>query len=310
MHRLFPALTLVLLSAAAFGQLSPIPGAGPTLLPNPPRAAAVPSTEPGQQDMVPMQFPNAEVKELLGFYERLTKKNLIYDNQVIGTVNLVLAQPVPKEEAIKIIEINLLLNGFTLVPVENSNIIKVIGIGKNPRAAAIPLISDEMLLPEGEHVVTFLAKIKYADPTELSQILGTFVVQAAGQYTNITPLPKAGALLITENTAMIRQILRVIREVDVPPAEVASKFFELSNAVAEDVQKQIEDILTKQSEKTGAPAGAAGNRPAPAPRIATTPDGQALPPGLTTEAGHRRSRTAASPRRRRRRPAAGSGRCR
>ena len=280
MPRFTPALSLLLLSAAAFGQLSPIPGAGPVLLPaNPPRAAAVPSSQPGQQDMVPMQFPNAEVKELLAFYERLTKTNLVYDNQVIGTVNLVLSQPVPKEEAIKIIEINLLLNGFTLVPVENSNIIKVIGIGKNPRAAAIPLISDELLIPDGEHVITFLAKIKYADPAELAQILGTFVVQAAGQYTNITPLPKAGALLITENTAVLRQILRVIREVDVPPAEVASKFFELSNAIAEEVQKQIEDILTKQGEKTGAPAGIR-----PAPRIATTPDGQALPPGLATEA--------------------------
>src|SRR5207253_280788 len=155
----------------------------------------------------------SEVKELLSFYERLTKKNLVMDNQVIGSVNLVLSQPVPKEEAIKIIEINLLLNGFTLVPVEGTDIVKVIGIGKNPRGAAIPLISDELLLPDGEHVVTFLAKIKYADPTELSQILGTFVVQAAGQYTNITPLPKAGALLITENTAVIRQILRVIHEV-------------------------------------------------------------------------------------------------
>ncbi len=280
MHRLLPALLLALLTTAAFGQLSPIPGAGPALLPNPPRAAAIPSAQPGQQDMVPMQFPNSEVKELLAFYERLTKTNLVYDNQVIGTVNLVLSQPVPREEAIKIIEINLLLNGFTLVPVENSNIIKVIGIGKNPRAAAIPLISDEMLIPEGEHVITFLAKVKYADPTELAQVLGTVVVQAPGQYTNITALPKAGSLLITENTAILRQLLRIIREVDVPPAEVASKFFELSNAVADEVQKQIEDILTKQSEKTGAPA--AGNRPAP--RIATTPDGQALPPGVPVEA--------------------------
>src|SRR6266853_2331948 len=231
MHRYSTAVTFLLLSAAAFGQ-APLPNTAPTLLPMPPRTAAVPSNLPGLQETVPMQFPNAEVKELLSFYERLTKKNLVYDNQVIGTVNLVLSQPVPKEEAIKIIEINLLLNGFTLVPVENSDIVKVIGIGKNPRAAAIPLISDELEIPDGEHVITFLTKLKYADPAELAQILGTFVVQAAGQYTNITPLPKAGALLITENTAVIRQILRVLHEIDVPPAEVASKFFELERADA------------------------------------------------------------------------------
>jgi type II secretion system protein D len=282
MPRFIPALPLVLLSGAAFGQLAPLPSGTPVFAPPAPRSAAVPSTQPGQQDMVPMQFPNAEVKELLGFYERLTKKNLVYDNQVIGTVNLVLSQPVPKEEAIRIIEINLLLNGFTLVPVENSNIIKVIGVGKNPRAAAIPLISDEMLIPEGEHVITFLTKVKYADPQELAQTLGTFVVQSAGQFTNITALPKAGAILITENTAIIRQLLRIIREVDVPPAEVLSKFFELERGDAEDVQKKLEDILTKnQQQPTGT---ASGTKPAPAPRIATTPDGQPIPAGAPIEA--------------------------
>lgn len=297
MHRLTTGFVLCLLGAFAHGQISPNT---PAILPMPPRTVAVPSALPGEDEKVPMQFPNAEVKDVLSFYERLiTKqareeakraglpappaKTLVYDNQVIGNVNIVLTEPVPLADAIRIIETNLLLNGFTLVPAEGSNIIKVIGIGKNPRGAAIPLISDELQLPEGEHVVTFLAKTKYAEPTELAQVLGTWVVQSAGQYTNITPLPKAGALLITENTAVIRQILRVIHEIDVPPAEVASKFFELSNAIADDVQKQLEDILNKQSQQ--AAAGAPGTRPAaPAARIPTTPDGQPLPPGTAIEA--------------------------
>lgn len=280
MHRLSPALLLLLLAGAASAQLAPLPNTAPVLMP--PRTAAVPANQPGQQDMVPMQFPNAEVKDVLSFYERLTKKNLVFDNQVIGTVNLVLSQPVPREEAIKIIEINLLLNGFTLVPVENSDIIKVIGVGKNPRSAAIPLISDEMLLPEGEHVVTFLTKVKYADPQELAQMLGTFVVASAGQFTNITALPKAGALLITENTAVIRQVLRIIHEIDVPPAEVLSKFFELERGDAEDVQKKLEEILTKNQQVPGTAPGGATLRPVP--RVATTPEGLPVPAGAPVEA--------------------------
>ncbi|MEA3211226.1 MAG: ral secretion pathway protein [Chthoniobacter sp.] len=286
MNRTFTVLGWLLLSGAGFAQL-PLPGGNQPVQPLPPRTAAVPSRQPGQEEWVPIQFPNSEVKEVLALYERLTKKHLVYDNQVIGNVNLVLSQPVPKEEAIKIIEINLLLNGFTLVPVEDPNkestIIKVIGIGKNPRSSAIPMVADELLIPDGEHVITFLAKLKYADPAELAQILGTFVVPAPGQFTNITPLPKAGALLITENTAMIRQILRVIHEVDIPPAEVLSKFFELERGDAEDVQKKLEDILTKQQQQAGvAPGG--GIRPPPAQRVATTPDGQPVPAGGGLEA--------------------------
>lgn len=228
-----------------------------------------------------MQFPNADVKDLLGFYERLTSKNLIFDNAIIGNVNLVLSQPVSKEDAVRIIEINLLLNGFTLVPVEGSNIVKVIGIGKNPRSFAIPLITDELLIPDGEHVITFMATLKYADPTEMAQVLGTFIVAGPGGYTNVTPLPKSGAILITENTAIIRQVLRVIHKMDAPPAEVASKFIELERADAEDVQKKLEEILTKQNEQQ-APGTAPGSRPVT--RSTTTPDGQPITPGAPPEA--------------------------
>jgi hypothetical protein len=79
---------------------------------------------------------------------------MVIDNQVEGTVNIVSGGEVSREEAIRIIEINLLLNGFTLIPVERSDIIKVIGSGKNPRTAAIPIISEELLLPDGDQVVT------------------------------------------------------------------------------------------------------------------------------------------------------------
>ena len=110
-----------------------------------------------------------------------TKKRLIIDNQVQGTVNIVVTGDVPVEEAIRIIEINLLLNGYTMVPVEGSNIVKVVGSGKNPRTAAIPIISDELLLPDGEQVVTYITKLRYCtDPTEVQQTLSTFVVPAPG----------------------------------------------------------------------------------------------------------------------------------
>ena len=121
-----------------------------------------------QEEMIRMQFPNADVKEVLGLYERLTKKQLVYDNTVQGPVNIILSSPVTREMAIKIIEINLLLNGFTLVP-DGDDIIKVIGLSKNPRTAGIPIYSDVDLIPDGNQVVTFVFKLQYADPTGCSK---------------------------------------------------------------------------------------------------------------------------------------------
>ncbi|MDP9291445.1 MAG: hypothetical protein M3O82_03665, partial [Verrucomicrobiota bacterium] len=129
------------------------------------------SPTPGlPEDPIRMQFPNSDVREVLNLYERLTGKKLVFDNTVQGPVNIVLSQPVSREEAIKIIEINLLLNGFSLVPADN-NITKVIGLTKNPRTAGVPIFSDAQQIPDGDQIITFLFKLQNADPTELQQTL-------------------------------------------------------------------------------------------------------------------------------------------
>ena len=86
--------------------------------------------------MVTMQYPNSDVLDVLHLYENLTGKKLVMDNNVQGKVNIFIAKPIPRDEAIRIIEMNLALNGFSLVPVGN-DIIEVIGVNKNPRAAAV-----------------------------------------------------------------------------------------------------------------------------------------------------------------------------
>ncbi len=91
--------------------------------------------------MVRLQFPNSDVADVLREYETLTGKRVITDNFVQGKVNIFLSKEVPREEAIQIIKISLLMNGFSLVP-EDPDIVKVIGTGKNPRGQGVPIISD------------------------------------------------------------------------------------------------------------------------------------------------------------------------
>ena len=82
--------------------------------------------------MVRLQFPNSDVADVLREYETLTGKRVITDNFVQGKVNIFLSKEVPREEAIQIIKISLLMNGFSLVP-EDPDIVKVIGQGESAR---------------------------------------------------------------------------------------------------------------------------------------------------------------------------------
>jgi general secretion pathway protein D len=268
-RRTLIAASFAVFTACALAQAQPIPGL--------------------TEDGIALQIPASpdSVKEVLNLYERLTGKRLILDAQVTGPVPLNINTKVSKDEAIKIIEVALLMNQFTLVPTDDPHIWKVFGIGKNPKTGGVPIYTDETLLPATEQVVSYLFKLQYADATELQQTLQqAFPANPVLGGQSITALPKAGALLVTENTAIIRQIIRIVFELDRQPAKVDSRFFVLQRADAKDVQEKLTDILTRKD--TAAPAGAVppptAGQPGQYPRAGvirtqTTPDGLPLPAG-------------------------------
>jgi len=212
-----------------------------------------------------MQFPNSDVQDVLHFYEALTGKKLVMDNFVQGKVNIFISKPVSREEAIRIIEMNLSLNGFSLVPAEG-DIIEVVGTGKNPRAASVPVISDESEIPAGDQVISYLFKLRYADAIELQQALTQYLSGAGTNPAPILALPKSGSLLVTQNSGIVRRLVKIVDQIDIPPAEVVSEFIKLERADASKVVELLKDIFEK-GDKTGVqyPAGVRGVR-APVPQ--------------------------------------------
>jgi len=212
--------------------------------PQPADPPAAPST-PGT---VRLQFPNSDVVDVLHLYEQLTGKKLIMDNFVQGKVNIFIAKDVSRDEAIKIIEISMALNGISLVPA-GRDLVDIVGAGQNPRKAPVPIISDMADIPAGNPVVSFLFKLQYADPQELQQVLMAYFQGSSGTI-NILALPKSSSLLVTQNADIIRQLAGVIDQVDVAPAEVVSEFIKLERADASKVVDMLKDIFEKGTETT------------------------------------------------------------
>jgi general secretion pathway protein D len=234
-------------TAPAAPATNPAPPASvPNTNPVPPPAAA-----PPPEKSVTLQYPNSDVADVLRLYETLTGKKLIMDNFVQGKVNIFLSKPVLRDEAIKIIEMNLLMNGYSLVPA-GDEIVKVIGTGRSPRNAGVPIVSDEADIPAGEHVVSYLFRLHYADPVELQQVLGQYL-SPPQTYTSFLALPKSSAILITENSSVIRMLTRIIDQIDVPPAQVVSEFIKLERADATKVVEMLKDVFEKGNPSSTTP---------------------------------------------------------
>jgi general secretion pathway protein D len=208
-----------------------------------------PTAPPNAPATVRLQFPNSDVVDVLHLYEQLTGKKLVMDNFVQGKVNIFIAKDVSREEAIKIIEMSMALNGISLVPA-GRDIVDVVGAGQNPRKAPVPIISDLADIPAGNPVVSFLFRLQYADPQELQQVLMAYFQGSSGTI-NILALPKSSSLLVTQNADIIRQLAGVIEQVDVAPAEVVSEFIKLDRADASKVVDMLKEILEKGAETSG-----------------------------------------------------------
>jgi len=249
--RLFCIAGLALVAATAVsGQVAPRPREPVSAIPNPPPPTkpTAPSSAP---DTVRLQFPNSDVVDVLHLYEQLTGKKLVMDNFVQGKVNIFITKDVSREEAIKIIETSLALNGISVIPGDR-DIVEVVGAGQNPRKAAVPILSDLADVPAGNPVISFLFKLQYADPQELQQVLMAYFQGSTGSI-NILALPKSSSLLVTQNADIIRQLASVIEQVDVAPAEVVSEFVKLDRADATKVCDMLKEIFEKGSQPTSQP---------------------------------------------------------
>ena len=249
----------------------------------PPRSAWQPSqpqfTPPAPESTEPvtLEYPNADIKFILPLWEKLTGKKALYDSTVQGPCGISVTKPVSPAEAIRIIETAMLLNNFTIVPGPGPTIVRVLGASKSPRQFGPPLYTEVSQLPENDQIVSFLFKLEYADPTEVQQVIAQYV--APSPYTSVLPMPKAQALLVTENTSVIRSLSEIISRMDRKPADVVSEFITLERADAKEVIEKLNTIFEKQ------PTGPGGAVPAaPAPPAPGTPPAQPQP-GEVAQAG-------------------------
>ncbi len=227
--------------------------------------------EPGPD----LEFPSNPVEDILFMWERLTGKRVIRDAALAGPPMTILARGITRNEAIRLIESSLLLNGYTFIQMD-ARTVKIINSGsRNPRGEGVALYASSALLPSDERVVTYFMPLQFISPEDANAVFSQLVT--LHPYGIIVPVKNAQALLITESTTVIRKLISVRELIDVPPAKVTTEFVQLVQANAEKVAEQINSLLEKRS------SGSTSSNSAP-PAI-TSPDGSPTPAGMAPNLG-------------------------
>jgi general secretion pathway protein D len=170
-----------------------------------------------QSSSVKLEFDNADVRDVIAFYEKLTHQQAVLDNFVQGKITVMTDEPVSREKAVEMIERTLFLNNFAIVQ-DDPETVEVVGMGKNPRTAGVPTISDPRDLPASERVISYLLTFKYRDAITMQQIVGQYL-SPPQTYTSILCPPGTNAIWITERSSVVRQILKAMEKIDIPSAK-------------------------------------------------------------------------------------------
>ena len=245
--RILPHLLPALLLTAYQLTMHPLQAQSPPVPLNP--TVTAPASPAAIDESVSIQFPHTSVVEVLSLYEKLTGKRIIRDSNLAGPeLSIMVADPIPKRDAIGLMESSLLLNGYTLIPVDDKTV-KILGPSRPPRSEGLPLYLEESQLPlDGDKLVSFYKPLRFLGPDEAISILqGVVQVNA---YGSLVAIPNTGAIVITDKTPVIRKALALLDVVDREPNQIVTEFVPLQRANAEKVVETLNQMFGKEGSSS------------------------------------------------------------
>ena len=245
-YRVRPAAGLLLflcvLGTAAFAGAQGAP-------PPPDRRAA--------DQFVSIDFNNVDINLFIKFISELTGTNFVVDPNVKGRVTIISPARISLDEAYRVFESVLEVNGFTTV--KSGEIVKILPAPEARTRNIQTLLEQERATPE-DKVVTQLIPLRFADPEEVKRLLTPLV----SKNSVILGYAPANTLIITDVQSNIQRLMKILKQIDVPGSGQQISVIPLQYADAARLATQVLNNLFKPTgapRPQGAPARkAAGHR--------------------------------------------------
>ncbi|MEE9257550.1 MAG: type II secretion system secretin GspD [bacterium] len=224
------------------------------------RAQEVERESLGPDDLVSLDFDNADIRVVIKQISELTGRNFLVDEKVRGNVTIITPTKIRIRDIYEVFLSLLHIYGFTAIP--SGKVIKILPLREVSRAG-VPTVSpsDTRLFSDSDRIVTTFIQLEHAD----SASLATLLKPLAAREGNLFAYPTANALIITDTAANVRRLTSIINAMDIPSAASDVVVVKLKFAQA----KEISGILKELIQDTG--DSPQGQRPTARPRRGRAP---------------------------------------
>lgn len=216
---------------------------------------ADPSASPaqfGESTRVTIDFRDVDIHTVAKFISDLTGKNFIFDHQVNQKVTLFSPTPVTPDEAYRLFETVLKLNGFTTIPSDTA-----VRIVPSLKARTMD-IETRKTPPTGkesmdDRMVTQIVKLDHANAAEMVNLLRPLIDKTGA----LLAYESGNTLVVTDYASNINRLLAIISTIDIAGEGTKLAVIPLRHASAKDLAEELQGVLkTKVAAKGAAPGSA------------------------------------------------------
>lgn len=206
----------------------------------------------GETDrFVTIDFNNVDIEVFIKFISELTGKNFVIDSRVKGKVTIISPARISVDEAFRVFESVLEVNGFATVPA--GEVTKIVP-SPDARSKDIETRTDIDFSRTGDKkddsLVTQLIPLKYANAEEIKRIFMPLISKNSAMLS----YPATNTLIVTDAYSNIQRLHKIIKAIDLPGLGQEISVVPLLHADAEKMVKTLESVF-RPPKAVKSPAG-------------------------------------------------------
>ena len=197
---------------------------------------------------IKLNFQDAPLQTVLEYLSETAGLTVVSDEPIIdGRMTVISRQPISLDKAVSLI--NSVLKERGLTTVLNGDILKVITLA-NAKQESVPVFSgrDPDAIVAGDDIVTYVIPVSYVTVRALRENLQTLIPE----YASLEANEDGNALIITDTTANIKRLMKIVVALDTHMASVAEiRVFRLVNADARSAADMINAMFDQNQQGGG-----------------------------------------------------------
>jgi len=186
--------------------------------------------------LVTLDFKDVELADLIHTISELTGKNFLFDETVKGRVTIVSPDSMTLNEAYELFLSVLNVKGYTVVPSGKMN--KIVPL-KSAKESSLPTVTGAWGRST-EQVITRVFRLKHLDAAVVAP---TVLIPLVPSTSNVSAYGPSNSLIITDTSANIDRLAKIIFELDQPDSEGSIEIVPVLNASVEDLAKILNEIM-------------------------------------------------------------------